>query len=92
MDTNICDKTSITLPTKQHLRSSYDADVHDFSVSVRLADSKVIEFFFFIWMYGGEHLFYQDVYSIAVDITGNKAITSTSLGVSISPSFILFIS
>ncbi|KAK2142341.1 hypothetical protein LSH36_968g00017 [Paralvinella palmiformis] len=89
MDTNICNKANITVPTKQHLRSSYDADVHDFSVNVPLADSNFTEFIFSFWMYDGEYMLYQDAHSIVVDITGSKAIP---LAFSISPSFVLFIS
>ncbi|KAK2140400.1 hypothetical protein LSH36_1367g00001 [Paralvinella palmiformis] len=70
MDTNICNKANITVPTKQHLKSSYDPDVHDFSVNVPLADSKFTEFIFSFWMYDGEYMLYQDAHSIVVDITG----------------------
>ncbi|KAK2140002.1 hypothetical protein LSH36_1518g00010 [Paralvinella palmiformis] len=39
-ETIICDKANITVPTKNHVRSSEETVVHDFIVDVPLADSK----------------------------------------------------
>ncbi|KAK2138879.1 hypothetical protein LSH36_2276g00001, partial [Paralvinella palmiformis] len=76
MDTNICDKATITVPTKQHLRSSQDTDVHDFTTDVPLADPEATELLFSFWMYDGEHLLYQDDNNIIIELTGSKIIIS----------------
>ncbi|KAK2138988.1 hypothetical protein LSH36_2155g00004 [Paralvinella palmiformis] len=50
MITNICDKATIAVPTKQHLRSSQYTDVHDFTTYVPLADPEAIEILFSFWI------------------------------------------
>jgi len=48
MDTDICDKATITVPAKLHLKSSKVTDADDFSMDVPLADSEATEFIFFL--------------------------------------------